>query len=193
MEDLDYSNEIWLPVVRWEGFYEISNFGRIKRLARHVHVFRLEKNELRLLPEKISFGANSYGYLRYGLFGNIRKDEYIHRMVAEAFLPNPENKPFIDHINTIRNDNRVENLRWVTAKENTRNEITYKRIFAARVNPIAITNKKVAKIDIDTMEILETFIKVRLAAKSIKASPSTISYACKFYPIKRLGYYWKFI
>lgn len=50
----------------------------------------------------------------------------IHRLVAQTFIPNPDNKPCVDHINTIRDDNRVENLRWVTHKENDNNELTRK-------------------------------------------------------------------
>lgn len=52
---------------------------------------------------------------------------YVHRMVAELFLPNPDHKPFIDHINTNRLDNRVENLRWVTQTENMGNPLTRKK------------------------------------------------------------------
>ena len=65
----------------------------------------------------------SWGYLQVGL-GRIRNAAPVHRLVAEAFIPNPENKPFIDHINGNKLDNRVENLRWVTNKENCNNPNT---------------------------------------------------------------------
>ena len=61
-----------------------------------------------------------------------RKDCYIHRLVAKAFLPNPENKPTVDHINGNRADNRVENLRWATQKENNNNPNTrYKNVYSS--------------------------------------------------------------
>ena len=61
-----------------------------------------------------------------------RKDCYTHRLVAEAFIPNPENKPFIDHIDGNRTNNRIENLRWVSHKENCNNPNTkYKHIYSS--------------------------------------------------------------
>jgi len=57
------------------------------------------------------------GYIRVSIYG---KPHLLHRLIAQAFISNPEGKPFIDHINTIRNDNRVSNLRWATRKENAR-------------------------------------------------------------------------
>lgn len=76
-------------------------------------------------------GQFSNGYL-YCALGRNSKNHMIHRLVAEAFIPNPENKPCIDHINGNRTDNRVENLRWCTHKENSNYDIAKNRMIEAQ-------------------------------------------------------------
>lgn len=114
--------EIWKPVKNYEGYYEISNLGRVKSLERYVrqgnfirHVKESFKNEY----------IGSYGYPCVTLCKDRKSTSMcIHILLANAFIPNPENKPAVDHINTDRTDYRLENLRWVTSKENSNNELT---------------------------------------------------------------------
>ncbi len=93
--------------------YKVSSFGRIICLKWH----RTGK------PRLCKLSVDCYGYLQVGIDRVMKK---VHRLVAEAFIPNPEGKPCIDHINTVRTDNRVENLRWATLLENNSNPLTRK-------------------------------------------------------------------
>ena len=69
-------------------------------------------------PKKQHINCNGYAFI---VLGRRNKKYNVHRIVAETFIPNPDNKPEVDHINRIRSDNRVENLRWVTRRENLQN------------------------------------------------------------------------
>jgi hypothetical protein len=98
-------NEIWKDIPGYEGLYQVSNLGRIYSLYRK-----------RLLNPVL----HKNGYVRIGLTNNAgkRKLNGLHRLIAMAFIDNPDNKPWINHINGITNDNRIENLEWCTASEN---------------------------------------------------------------------------
>ena len=96
--------EEWKSVIGYEGLYEVSSCGQIKSLRKGAL----------LTPHKI----NGYYVVRLCKNGKM-KNHKVHRLVAIAFIPNPENKAFVDHIDTNRSNNRVENLRWVTASENS--------------------------------------------------------------------------
>ena len=126
-------NEIWRPIKDYEGLYEVSNLGRVSSLDRETidTIGRKHYIKCRILKQ----GKDNHGYLVVALTKNGKsKTVRVHRLVAEAFMPNPENKPCIDHINTIRDDNRIENLRWATPKENMNNELT-KDKFEGENNP----------------------------------------------------------
>lgn len=116
------TKEIWKDIKGFEGLYQVSNFGRIKNLDKIV-IGKLPNGQLinKIYKEKIKLIKNNKkGYLRVGLTdGNYIRNAYqIHRLVAETFIINPENKKEVNHINGIKTDNHVENLEWVTRYEN---------------------------------------------------------------------------
>lgn len=113
-----FTDEIWRPVKGFEGYYEVSNMGKIKSLTR------IKSNALcKDYSKKESILKNSpqkTGYIHILLYGATGKKVRFmaHRIVADAFCSNPKDKPFVNHINGIKNDNRAENLEWVTCREN---------------------------------------------------------------------------
>jgi len=110
--------EEWRDINGYEGLYQISSLGRIKRLAHHVTRARFGTY---ICKEKICQCTKQHdGYMMKYLSKNGKKSYHnVHRLVAEAFIPNPLNLPFVNHKNEKKHDNRVENLEWCTAKYNT--------------------------------------------------------------------------
>lgn len=117
----DIENEIWLPVVGYEGLYAVSNMGRVKSLGNN----KLRKEKI--LSQILN---NNNGYLQLTLYKEGKMQTFlVHRLVATAFLENPNGYRCVNHKNEIKTDNRVENLEWCDDKYN----LNYKNAQAKRV------------------------------------------------------------
>ena len=140
----DLKTEIWKPVKGYDGLYEVSNLGNVRSVDRYV----MHGKGYRLLKGKpMKPQPNSRGYLRTTLYKNGQgKYYFIHRLAANAFIPNPKNLPCIDHIDRNYLNNSVDNLRWCTQKENMNNPLTRKyasiKIWTKEANEKGLATKR---------------------------------------------------
>lgn len=171
--------EVWKDVVGYEGLYEISSFGRLKRLKRTT----LGKDGVEYnYPELMIKGDyDKDGYIRTTMSKNKKKKtKKIHRLVAEAFIPNPNNYPEVNHLDETKDNNHVNNLEWITTKGNANYGTRNKRIAKhpnqlAKINnwkrPVRITNLKNGKV-----KIYESATK---AGKELDFCQTLVSRACR--------------
>lgn len=109
--------EIWKDVIGYEGLYQVSNLGRVRTL-------RTNTGDDGIMYQRKK--KNGYMIVQFRI-GNVVYTHSVHRLVALAFIPNPENKPEIDHIDGNPSNNIITNLKWATPKENSNNPVTIAR------------------------------------------------------------------
>lgn len=152
--------EIWKPIKGFETIYYVSNKGRVKNIVSN----KLMNNFIVGAYYKVSLKAKPY---------------FIHKLVAEAFIPNPYNKQCVDHIDTNTFNNNVENLRWAIIKENNSNPITVSKQ-VDRLRSYNIERKiRVVKFKYKEYNNTEIFDSVLDAANSINGASTNISRVCK--------------
>ena len=138
--------EVWKKIEGFEN-YEVSNYGNIRRL--YLKGYKYRKPVFQLGYCSVTFVFNKTGFKKF----------QIHRLVAMAFMPNPENKRCLNHINGIKTDNRVENLEWCTHSEN---EIHSYRVLKKKTNGILRR-----KIKVEDIEKIKSLCKSGLTQKEV--------------------------
>lgn len=171
--------EVWKPIAGYEGLYEVSSLGQVRSLPRDYHFGMIESTILMKLD------TVNGGYLRVTLSKNgKRKRHMVNRLVAQAFIPNPGSKPVVNHINTIRTDNRVANLEWCTYKENSNHADCPKKISAK-------VSKSVVQCQKDGTPIA-VFPSMTAAANALeKVHVSEISKCVRDFSRNAGGYKWR--
>ena len=178
--------EEWKPIEGYED-YMVSNMGRIRSIAKN----RRFKSERILKPARYS---NGYLFVILCRNKDDHKSHMIHRLVAKAFLENPDNKQEVNHINGNKQDNRADNLEWCTASEN--------KIHAYRTGLRRFSNKQlqriieraspVEQIDLETGAVIARYESASAAERAVGGYHSDILKCCKGRASQHKGYKWRY-
>lgn len=180
---MNNTKETWKPVVGYEGLYEVSDLGRVKKVARTI---TKADGTIKKVDERILKPSDSNGYQIVGLYRNgVSKPNWVHRLVAQAFIPNPNKLPEVNHKDEIRANNKLDNLEWISHRDNSNYGKHNERISKSKCKPIQ-------QLDLKTGLIITTYPSLTEASLSIGIYKSTISKVAKGKRKTAGGYGWRY-
>lgn len=179
-----FMQEIWKDISGYEGIYQVSNFGNIKSLERYFPTKNPKKPIAHINEKILKLRTDKKGYLNVGLTKNGKfRTIQVHRIVAEAFIPNPENMPQVNHKDENKSNNNVNNLEWCSRKYNcnygTRN---------LKIGKSSCKNR-VIQCDLEGNPI-KIFKNGKEAGLAFGKDPSSIYACCVGKQLTAFGYRW---
>lgn len=177
--------EVWKDIEGYEGLYQISNFGRVKSLPKphkNAHGYYLTKEKI--LSPRVCGTQREYLSVALQRDGE-RKQIKIHRLVAQAFIPNPNNLPEVNHIDENKGNNKADNLEWCTRSYNVNYGSRIEKQRKTLIKPVAAYDA--------IGNFVQSFDSLAEAALFANVDGSNISRACKKEGRLSGGYMWKYI
>jgi hypothetical protein len=185
--------EIWKDILGYEGFYQVSNLGRVRSVDRIV------KGKFGSIQHKkgvmLAPAINTAGYYSVALTKNAKGKAFrVHRLVAEAFIPNPSNYPIINHKDENKLNNNVNNLEWCTYSYNTiYNNSIARRLSVKNKNRSYGCEKKVYQYNIDG-HLIKTWKSLMEVSRELHVPWGNIANCCRGgkYRHTAYGYKWSY-
>ena len=179
--------EVWKEIHGYNERYEVSNYGRVRSndMIINGRLQNCHHKKGRILKPH----TDKEGYKGVVLCVNQKRKTFrLHRLVAAAFIPNPDNLPEIDHIDGDRANNHADNLRWVTVKENQNNPITKSKWIGRKAKP----HHEKAIEQIKNGIVVNVFVSIQEAARKGNFSATAICKVCKGKGNLHKGYKWRY-
>ena len=184
-------SEVWKPIKGYEGIYEVSSYGRVRSIDHDVMQVCSFTGKLTCFryKGKMLTPKESHGYLRVMLWGEKPVMRLIHRLVAQEFIPNPDNLPQINHKDENKLNNHVDNLEWCTGSYNT----SYNHLQDRRYDNGAGARKRpIEQLTLDGQHIV-TFESVCEAVRQTGFSNSAITDVLRGRHKTSHGYRWRYV
>lgn len=187
--------EVWKDIDGYDGNYQISDLGRVRSVKHRINNYvrgGSKDDDYMILSPCIN---HKTGYVQIVLRKNYKQKLFlIHRLVAQHFIPNPENKKTVNHINGIKTDNRSNNLEWATHKENIKhsfNNNLQPKYWIGKFGKDHSTSKKILQYNING-HLIKEWDCISDAARTLGINSSCITHCAKGHSNTAAGFVWKY-